>query len=146
MAKLTTKARKKIPTDKFALERERKYPIEDRAHAANAKARAQQQFDKGNMSKGTLSKIDAAANKVLKKDNPHKESKMKSGHEKEYKMKMEKMKKEYKMKMEKMEMEHKKAKAKYAAKPKAAVKKVAAKKAVAKKAVAKKAVAKRNPY
>lgn len=67
MAKLTTKQRKKIPTKKFALPKERKYPVNDKSHAANAKARAQQQFDKGNISKGTLSKIDKAANKVLKK-------------------------------------------------------------------------------
>jgi hypothetical protein len=39
--KLTTKARKKIPTGQFALPG-RRYPIEDRAHAANAKARVSQ--------------------------------------------------------------------------------------------------------
>ena len=42
MAKLTTAARKRIPTKDFALPGERKYPIEDRAHAANAKARVAQ--------------------------------------------------------------------------------------------------------
>ena len=31
-----------------------------------AKARAQQQYDKGNISKSTLNKIDAKANKKLK--------------------------------------------------------------------------------
>ena len=46
---------------------ERKYPMPDKSHAANAKARAQQQYDKGNLSKGTLNKIDAKANKVLRK-------------------------------------------------------------------------------
>lgn len=46
--------------------KERKYPINDKSHAANAKARAQQQFDKGNISKSQLSKIDAKANKKLK--------------------------------------------------------------------------------
>lgn len=66
MAKLTTKARKKIPDAKFALPGSRKYPVQDKAHAANAKGRAQQQYDKGNISKSTLSKIDSAANKVLK--------------------------------------------------------------------------------
>jgi hypothetical protein len=45
---------------------ERKYPMPDRSHAANAKARAQQQYDKGNLSKSELSKIDAKANKKLK--------------------------------------------------------------------------------
>ena len=41
MAKLTTKARKAIPSSKFALPG-RRYPIEDKAHAANARARASQ--------------------------------------------------------------------------------------------------------
>lgn len=41
MAKLTTKARKAIPTKSFALPG-RKYPIEDKAHARNALARASQ--------------------------------------------------------------------------------------------------------
>lgn len=66
MTKLTTKARAKLPKSSFALPNERKYPVEDRAHAQNAKARAQQQYDKGNISKSTLRKIDAKANKKLK--------------------------------------------------------------------------------
>ena len=41
MAKLTAKARKKIKTSNFALPG-RRYPIEDRSHAANAKARVSQ--------------------------------------------------------------------------------------------------------
>lgn len=72
MATLTTKQRKKLPKKEFALEKERKYPINDRSHAANAKARAQQQFDKGNISKSTLKEIDREANKVLKKTEPKK--------------------------------------------------------------------------
>lgn len=72
MAKLTAKARKKIPSAEFALPKERKYPIQDRSHAANAKARAQQQYDEGNISKGTLKKIDSKANKVLKATSPKK--------------------------------------------------------------------------
>lgn len=67
MATLTTKARKALPKKDFALPRERKYPVENKSHAVNAKARAQQQFNKGNISEGTLKKIDAKANKVLKK-------------------------------------------------------------------------------
>ena len=67
MAKLTTKKRKSLPKSEFALPKERKYPVNDKSHAANAKARAQQQYDKGNISKSTLSKIDAKANKVLDK-------------------------------------------------------------------------------
>jgi hypothetical protein len=75
MAKLTTKARKALPKKDFALPGERKYPVENKSHAANAKARAQQQYDKGNISKGTLSKIDAKANKVLGKKKPAKAKK-----------------------------------------------------------------------
>ena len=41
MAKLTTKARKAIPTKNFALPG-RRYPINDPAHARNALARAAQ--------------------------------------------------------------------------------------------------------
>lgn len=67
MTKLTAKARKKIPTKKFALPAERKYPVQDKAHAANAKSRATQMENKGKISAATKSKIDAAANKVLKK-------------------------------------------------------------------------------
>lgn len=66
MTKLTTKARAKLPSSEFAMPKERKYPVENKNHAQNAKARAQQQFDKGNLSKSTLSKIDAKANKKLK--------------------------------------------------------------------------------
>ena len=75
MAKLTTKARKALPKSDFALEKQRKYPVENKSHASNAKARAQQQYDKGNISKGTLSKIDAKANKVLGKKKPAKAKK-----------------------------------------------------------------------
>lgn len=41
MAKLTTKARKKLSSSSFALPG-RRYPIQDRSHAANAKARVAQ--------------------------------------------------------------------------------------------------------
>lgn len=37
--KLTYEQRMKLPKEEFALERERKYPIEDEAHARNALAR-----------------------------------------------------------------------------------------------------------
>ncbi len=67
MAKLTTKARKKLPKSEFGLPGEEKYPMPDKSHAANAKARASQQVKKGNLSKSSEAKIDAKANKVLKK-------------------------------------------------------------------------------
>lgn len=69
MAELTTSKRNKLPAKEFALPKERKFPVNDKSHAANAKARAQQQYDKGNISKSTRDKIDSKANKVLKSTN-----------------------------------------------------------------------------
>jgi hypothetical protein len=65
MAKLTSKARKSIPDKDFAGPG-RSYPIEDRAHAVDAKARAKQQYNKGRISKATLERIDSKANKKLR--------------------------------------------------------------------------------
>jgi hypothetical protein len=67
MAKLTSKSRDKIPKKEFGLPGEKKYPMEDRAHAANAKARASQMEKKGKLSSSSKAKIDAKANKILGK-------------------------------------------------------------------------------
>ena len=67
MTKLSTKARKKIPSSEFGMPGERKYPMPDKSHAQNAKARASQQEKKGNLSPSSKAKIDAKANKVLGK-------------------------------------------------------------------------------
>jgi hypothetical protein len=67
MAKLTTKARKALPKSDFGMPGEKKYPMPDKSHAANAKARASQQVKKGNLSAASKKKIDAKANKVLKR-------------------------------------------------------------------------------
>lgn len=67
MPTLTTKARKALPKKDFALPGERKYPIENRAHAANAKARATQMEAKGKLSSSAKATIDKKANKVLAK-------------------------------------------------------------------------------
>lgn len=66
MAVLTTKKRKALPKSKFALPAQRKYPINDKPHAANAKARAAQEYKAGKISLATKNTIDAKANKVLK--------------------------------------------------------------------------------
>lgn len=58
--KLTTKERKGLPKSSFALPGKRAYPMPDRAHAANAKARAAQFA-----SPAEKAKIDAKANKML---------------------------------------------------------------------------------
>jgi len=67
MAKLTTKKRNKLPSSAFGIPSERAYPLNDAAHAANAKARAKQQWDKGEISQATYNRIVAMANKVLNK-------------------------------------------------------------------------------
>lgn len=66
MAKLTARARNKLPTKKFA-GKKRSYPVHDRAHAANAKARAKQQLKKGNLSRAEYNRIISKANGVLGK-------------------------------------------------------------------------------
>lgn len=65
MAKLSAKARKKMPASEFGLPGKKAYPMPDKSHAANAKARASQAVNAGRMSKATESKIDAKANKKL---------------------------------------------------------------------------------
>lgn len=67
MAELTTKQRKALPKAEFALRGKRAYPINDKAHAANSKARATQQYEKGNLSASEKETVDEKANKVLKR-------------------------------------------------------------------------------
>jgi hypothetical protein len=66
MPRLTSKDRKSEPKEEFGLPGERKYPMPDRRHAANAKARAEQQFEKGNLTATQKKSIDAKANRKLK--------------------------------------------------------------------------------
>jgi hypothetical protein len=61
MAKLTAKARNALPDSSFAGPN-RSYPIQDKAHARNAKARAAQ-----NAGPALKAKIDAKADKKLGK-------------------------------------------------------------------------------
>jgi hypothetical protein len=65
MGKLTSKERKSIPAKEFGMPGERKYPMPDRSHAANAKARATQQVKKGNLSESAAAKIRAKADRML---------------------------------------------------------------------------------
>ena len=65
MAKLTAAARKKIPAGSFGLPGQRKYPMPDKAHAANAKARATQEQSKGDLSEDQAATVKAKANKLL---------------------------------------------------------------------------------
>ena len=67
MGKLSSKARNALPKSDFGLPGQEKYPMPDKAHAANAKARATQQVKKGNLSPSSKAKIDAKANRILDK-------------------------------------------------------------------------------
>ena len=65
MAELTEAKRDKEPKSDFGLPEERKYPMPDKSHAANAKARASQQLDDGNLTKSEKAKIDRKADRIL---------------------------------------------------------------------------------
>ena len=67
MATLTEKKRDKLPDSKFGLPDEHKYPMPDKSHARNAKARASQQEKKGNLSEADKKKIDRKADRILDK-------------------------------------------------------------------------------
>lgn len=66
MAKLTTKVRNALPAGKFAGP-DRSYPVNDKSHARNAKARASEMEHKGKLSPASKARIDSKANKVLGK-------------------------------------------------------------------------------
>jgi len=65
MAKLDAKKRNRLPKSDFAEPEKRAYPIEDKAHARNAKARASQAVKAGRMSKAEEARIDRKADSVL---------------------------------------------------------------------------------
>lgn len=65
MAKLDSEERKDIPTREFGLPGKRKYPMPDKSHAANAKARATQMVKRGKLSSASAAKIREKANKIL---------------------------------------------------------------------------------
>lgn len=67
MAKLSEKQRDKLPEKAFGLPEERKYPMPDKAHARNAKARAAQQEEKGTITQSEERKIDRKADRILNK-------------------------------------------------------------------------------
>ncbi len=65
MAKLTSKERKSLPKSEFGEPGKRAYPMPDKSHAANAKARATQQVKAGSLSSAQAAKIRSKANKIL---------------------------------------------------------------------------------
>lgn len=67
MGLISSGARKAMPSSDFGLPAKRAYPMNDRSHAANAKARATQQLHAGNLSPSQKAQIDAKANRILRK-------------------------------------------------------------------------------
>lgn len=65
MAKLTDAKRDKLKDSQFGLPDERKYPMPDASHARNAKARAEQQAEAGNLSEADKRKVDRKADRIL---------------------------------------------------------------------------------
>jgi hypothetical protein len=67
MAELSEKKRDSLPKSKFGLPDEKKYPMPDKSHARNAKARAAQQVKQGTITKSEKAKIDRKADRMLDK-------------------------------------------------------------------------------
>ena len=74
MAKLSRNRRRRLSRRQFASpkghapnRKANQYPIHDRRHAANAKARATQMYNAGKLSRSKMQQIHARANKVLRR-------------------------------------------------------------------------------
>jgi hypothetical protein len=75
MGELTERKRENLPAKDFGLPEKARtkaqkkdsgnYPMPDKAHARNAKARAAQQRKAGNLTKAEQEKIDRKADKIL---------------------------------------------------------------------------------
>jgi len=65
MAELKSTTRNKLPDSEFGLPGSRKYPMPDRSHAGNAKARATQMVKKGKLSPASAARIRAKADRIL---------------------------------------------------------------------------------
>jgi hypothetical protein len=67
MAKLTTRKRKSLPKKDFGLPGKKAYPMPDKEHARLAKSGASRAERIGNITSAQKKKIDAKANRILKK-------------------------------------------------------------------------------
>lgn len=67
MSTLSSKARNGLRSSVFGIPSRRAYPMPDRSHAANAKARATQMVKAGKLSSSAAAHIRAKANRVLGK-------------------------------------------------------------------------------
>lgn len=57
-----------MPKQEFGIPSKKAYPMPDKGHAVNAKARAAQMENEGKLSSVEKTKIDAMANKVIGKE------------------------------------------------------------------------------
>ena len=65
--KLNAAKRNALPKSSFGMPGSRKFPMPDKSHAANAKARATQGVKRGTLSSSSAAKIRAKANRILGK-------------------------------------------------------------------------------
>jgi hypothetical protein len=75
MSQLSDRKRASMPSKDFGLPEKARtteqkkesgnYPMPDKAHARNAKARAEQQYERGNLTKDELERIDRKADRKL---------------------------------------------------------------------------------
>lgn len=66
MGMLDAAKRNALPGSEFGLPDSKKYPMPDKEHAINAKARASQMNKKGKLSSSQKAEIDSKANKIIK--------------------------------------------------------------------------------
>jgi hypothetical protein len=65
MTELSADERNALPDEIFGLPQKRAYPMPDASHARNAKARAAEEFNKGNLTSAEKAQIDRKADKIL---------------------------------------------------------------------------------
>jgi hypothetical protein len=65
MTDLSTNDRNALADKVFGLPEKRAYPMPDASHARNAKARAAEEFNKGNLTAAEKAQIDRKADKIL---------------------------------------------------------------------------------
>jgi hypothetical protein len=65
--KLKTSTRNALPASEFGMPGQRKYPMPDKGHAANAKSRATQMAKAGKLSPASAARIRAKADRLLGK-------------------------------------------------------------------------------
>jgi len=68
VSKLTKEERDSLPDDEFGLPEKRAYPIDTKARARNAKARATQELERGLLTPEERNEIDQAADRKLQEE------------------------------------------------------------------------------